>query len=72
MPEISFEISGPAKLLGIGNGDVNSVEDCKSTRHRAFQGRGLAILQTTTTPGDINLKATAPGLDPASIALHSQ
>jgi beta-galactosidase len=71
-PEVSFEMTGPAGIIGIGNGDLNNSEDCKANMHRAFEGRGLAILQTTTTPGGITLKATAPGLEPASVTLHSQ
>lgn len=69
---VSFDISGPCKLLGIGNGDVNSVEDCKGKTHHAYQGRGLAILQSSTTPGEITVKATAPGLTSASITLQSE
>jgi beta-galactosidase len=71
-PEVTFEMTGPARLLGIGNGDVNSVENCKTDTHQAFQGRGLAILQTTATPGEITLQATAPGLVPANLTLQSR
>jgi beta-galactosidase len=71
-PEVTFEMTGPASLLGIGNGDVNNIEDCKTNMHRAFQGRGLAILQTMTTPSVITLKATAPGLESASVTLQSR
>ena len=69
--EVQFEISGPGNIIGIGNGDVNSTEDCKANHHHAFQGRGLAILQTGTTAGTIILKATAPGLEGASVTLQS-
>jgi beta-galactosidase len=71
-PEVSFEMSGPASLLGIGNGDLNNSEDCKANMHRAFEGRGLAILETTTIPGSITLKATAPGIGSASVTLQSR
>jgi beta-galactosidase len=71
-PEVTFELTGPASLLGIGNGDVNNIENCKANTHRAFQGRGLGILQTTTTPSVISLKATAPGLESASVTLQSR
>jgi beta-galactosidase len=71
-PEVTFEMTGPASLLGIGNGDLNNIEDCKANAHRAFEGRGLAILQTTTIPGGITLKATAPGVESASVILQSQ
>ena len=71
-PELTFAVTGPAGLIGIGNGNLNSVEDCKTNRHQAFQGRGLAILQVTTVPGIVALEATAPGLAPASITLQSR
>ena len=71
-PEVKFELTGPAKILGIGNGDLNNIESCQSDAHLAFQGRGLAILQTTTSAGSITLKATAPGLESASATLQSR
>jgi len=71
-PEVKFELSGPAAIIGIGNGDVNNVEDGHADTHRAFQGRGLTIVQTTTTTGPITLKAIAPGLESASLDLQSQ
>jgi len=71
-PEVSFEMTGPAGIIGIGNCDLNNIEDCKANSHRAYEGRGLAILQATTTPGGITLKATAPGLESASVTLQSQ
>ena len=71
-PDVTFELTGPAKILGIGNGDLDSVEDCKSNRHHAYQGRGLAILQSSSSSGEIVVRATAPGLAPASTTLQSQ
>jgi beta-galactosidase len=71
-PEVKFELTGPAGIIGIGNGDLNNSENCRGDMHRAFQGRGLAILQTITTPGGITLKATAPGLKSASVTLQSR
>lgn len=71
-PEVTFEMTGPARLLGIGNGDLNSVENCKTNAHHAFQGRGLVILQTTGVPGDVALKASDDGLDSASVILPSR
>jgi beta-galactosidase len=71
-PEVTFQLTGPAKILGIGNGDADSVENCKTNTHAAYQGRGLAILQSTATPGAITITATAPGLEPASLKLQSQ
>jgi beta-galactosidase len=71
-PEVQFDLAGPAKILGIGNGDLNNSENCQGDTHRAFEGRGLAILQATPAPGGITLKATAPGLESGSVTLQSR
>ena len=69
--EIHFELSGPARILGVGNGDVANSEPVTATNHRAFQGRGLIIIQSTESKGAISLKALAAGLEPATITLAS-
>ena len=66
---VTFEVQGPAIILGLGNGDLNSTEDCKDAVHKAYQGRGLAILQATAAAGKISVKATAPGLSAAELSL---
>jgi len=68
-PVLTFELTGPAVMLGIGNGDLNNVEDPKALRHKAFQGRALAILQAAGPPGMVVVKVSAPGLDPAVVEL---
>jgi beta-galactosidase len=69
--EVTFAISGPAELLGLGNGDLDSTESCRDATHAAFQGRGLAFLRSTDAAGDITIRATAPGLEPAVITINS-
>jgi beta-galactosidase len=49
--EVSFEPNGPARILGIGNGDVANSEPVTAPKHRAFEGRGLLIMQSTADPG---------------------
>jgi beta-galactosidase len=70
--EVSFKLSGPARMLGIGNGDIDNDELPQSDTHRAYEGRGLAILQATDKAGTITLEASAAGLEPASVTLQSQ
>ena len=70
--EVRFVLSGPARILGIGNGDLNNSEKCAGTDHRAYQGRGLVILQNDGHGGGITLQATATGLEPARVYLQSQ
>ena len=68
---VTFEVAGPAEIIGIGNGDLSNGEDPRGHVHRAYQGRGLAILQSTTVPGGVTVKATAPGLESAVLVLQS-
>lgn len=66
---VTFEVEGPARVLGIGNADLNSIEDCRDLVHHAYRGRGLAILQATNAPGTITLRASSPGLLPSAISV---
>ena len=59
-PQVTFTIDGAARVLGIGNANLASVEDDKDLRHRAYQGRGLMILQVTAE--HVVVRATSPGL----------
>ncbi len=70
--EVKFEIDEPAAIIGIGNGDLNDTSDCKAPVHKAYQGRGLAIIQSKKAPGKITLKASAAGLEGAAAKLTSQ
>lgn len=70
--ELTFHLDGPAEILGIGNGDLNSPESYKDTTHKVYFGRGLAILQSGKATGNITLKVTSPGLEPAVLSLNSQ
>jgi len=70
--EVTFEIQGPARLLGIGNGDLNDATNAKDLVHRTYQGRGLAILQSTRTPGEVRIRASAPGIEGATVVVTSR
>jgi len=70
--EVKFDVTGPAKIIGLGNGDLRNSENCQGDTHRAFQGRGLAILQTMGTSGRITLQTSAPGLESATVTFLSR
>ena len=67
--EITFAVEGPARVLGIGNGDLNDASSGQDLVHRAYQGRGLMILQSTGTPGAITIRASSPGLEAATVTV---
>jgi beta-galactosidase len=63
--DVTFEVQGPLRVLGIGNADLSDTSGTTSLTHRTFQGRGLAILQATAA-GPITVRASSPGLAPAN------
>ena len=71
-PEVTFDVEGPATILGIENSDLNSPDTGKNGVRKAYRGRGLAILQSTRQPGQVRLKARAAGLEEASVEIESQ
>ncbi|MGD2095670.1 MAG: glycoside hydrolase family 2 TIM barrel-domain containing protein [Phycisphaerales bacterium] len=68
--ELKFEINGPGDIIGIGNGNLNSLEDPKGKVHKAYQGRGLAIIQSKRKSGKIRLDVSSDGLEGASIEIE--
>jgi len=69
--EIVFQLSGPAKIIGVGNGDPSSHEPDKAQKRRAFNGLCMVIVQSAKEPGEIRLEASSPGLEPATLAIAS-
>src|SRR6266498_778921 len=67
--EITFEIQGEGKLLGLDNGNPESHEDYKSKHRRCFQGLCLAIVQSGPRSGKIGVNATSPGLKQGNLTI---
>lgn len=63
---ISFEIEGPGKIIGVGNGDPSSHEPDKcgdgAWQRRLFNGKCQVIIQSGTETGMIKFNAKATGL----------
>jgi beta-galactosidase len=61
---VTFNLSGPGKIIGVGNGDPRSHEPEKANIRSTFNGLCMAIVQAGKQEGDIWLEATSPGLQP--------
>jgi beta-galactosidase len=66
---VEFEISGPAKIIGVGNGDPSCHEPDKGSRRSLFNGLAQVIVQTAKSAGPVTLTARAPGLAPVTLTL---
>jgi beta-galactosidase len=70
--EVTFEIQGEGRIIGLDNGNLASHEDFKGSRGKAFNGLCLAIVQSTAKPGRIQLTAASPGLKSSSVAITTK
>jgi beta-galactosidase len=66
---VTFQVDGPARILGIGNGDLNNIESGNSAAHRTYQGRGLVILRITDPAAAVTIRASSPGLAGATMIM---
>jgi beta-galactosidase len=68
--ELHFDVSG-GRLVGLDNGQEESAENYKSSNRAAFNGKALAIIQSTTGSGPITVKVTSPGLAPQTATVFA-
>lgn len=67
--DIRFSVEGPARILGVGNGNPSSHEPDKAENRRVFNGYAQVLVQTTESPGSIILRADSPGLLSTEVTL---
>ena len=68
---LKFKIEGPAKNIGVDNGDPLDLTSTKTNEKMAFNGKCLLILQSQKNPGKIIVEITSDGLEPNKINLKS-
>ena len=69
--EISFDVVGSGRNVGVDNGSPISLERFKADSRKAFYGKALVIVQNDGTPGEIIVKATSPGLESSETLINS-
>jgi beta-galactosidase len=70
--DITFDLQGPAKIIGVDNGDPMSHASFKTNHVKGFAGMCLAIIQSTRSTGSIQINVTADGLRPSEARLISE
>jgi beta-galactosidase len=69
---IRFTVEGPGELVATDNGDPTNLESFKSPERAAFNGLALAIVRAVPGKrGNITVRATAEGLQPATVTLRA-
>jgi len=69
--ELTFQVTGGGRLIGLGNGDPSCHEMDTAASRRAFNGLCMAIVQTSKSADEIQVQASSPGLEQAVVSLTS-
>lgn len=70
-PMMAVAVDGPARLIGLENGDPLDTSNYRLSYRRAFHGRLLVMVQAGDTEGPVTLTAKAPGLTDAVCQLDA-
>src|SRR6266699_789173 len=70
-PLIRFRVSGPARIVGVDNGDQISHTSFQAKQVRLFNGRAVVIIRSDGRPGTATLTAEADGggVAPATVRI---
>lgn len=70
--EVTFTVEGPADIVGVVNGDINSNEMLVGCRRSLYNGTCTVILRSKTgAKGQVVLTVSAPGMKPVKTKLHT-
>lgn len=67
--QLTFEVIGDAKIVGVDNGDITSEELTVGNTRRLFNGSALVILRAGKSAGKVQLKVSSPDLKTQIIKL---
>jgi beta-galactosidase len=70
--EVTFKVTGPAKLIGVGNGDPTDQQSDKGTTRKAFSGYCMGVVQATKSSGTVTVEVTSPGLVTATATISAK
>ncbi len=70
--KIEFEVSGEGKLIGTDNGDASCLDNFKLPWRNAYEGRCIAVIQSTGNSGKIVIKAKSENLPESTIEITAK
>lgn len=70
--KITFDVRGAGRLIAVANGDQKSHTFFKGSQMEAWQGKCLAIIQSTSRKGNITITARSGSLPVATATLKAE
>ena len=68
---LKFSVSGPGKIIGVDNGNLQDPAPYQADTRKAWKGRAMVVIRTEKQPGSIHLKVSAEGLDDKQISVRA-
>ena len=69
---VAFEIQGPGSIAAVGSSNPLGLESFRLPKRKAYQGRCQVIIRSDREAGEIILKASTGGLQPAQVIIVSE
>jgi beta-galactosidase len=66
---VTFSLTGPGSIVAVANANPVSLESYQLPRRKAWQGRCLAVVRSGKRAGEVKLRASVEGLQPAEVTL---
>ena len=70
--EVTFSVSGDARIVGVVNGDINSNEMMVGNKRSLFGGTCTVILRAGRTAGPVTLTAEMPGMKTVKMTTYTK
>ncbi len=70
--EVSFRVDGPARIVGVINGDMTSDELSVGSQRALYNGTCTVILRSDRKPGKVTLTATCDGLKTVKTVMQTR
>ena len=68
--EVTCEIDGPVRLLGLEDSNPSNTENYKDNKQHAYHGKLLIYLQSLEKTGNVKITLSSPGLETCNIELN--
>jgi beta-galactosidase len=71
--KIDFQITGPATIAAVDNGNAASIEPFQANYRKAFNGLCLLVIKSKRgEPGEVKIEASSPGLKTSVITIMTK
>ncbi len=67
---VSFAVNGAGEIAAVGNANPKDVASFRQPRRDTFHGQCVVIVRPKGEAGSIEIRAEAPGLEPATVQLQ--